>query len=88
MNRRENLLMLTDLTAREQQILRLLVMGYSNRQLAEKLYISISTVKAHMQQILSTLKVDNRVQAAIVAAYIFGVSPEEIVKNSKRSRRG
>lgn len=80
--------MLTDLTAREQQILRLLVMGYSNRQLAEKLYISISTVKAHMQQILSTLKVDNRVQAAIVAAYIFGVSPEEIVKNSKRSRRG
>lgn len=72
--------MLNDLTSRENEVLPLLVMGYSNKQIGDKLSISVSTVKAHVQEILYNLKVKNRIQAAAVAANFLGIKPEEIVK--------
>ncbi|NAW99120.1 DNA-binding response regulator [Vibrio sp. V23_P3S9T160] len=54
---------ITDLTAREIQILRCLQTGASNNQMSEDLFISEFTVKSHLYQIFKKLSVKNRVQA-------------------------
>lgn len=56
-----------DLTDREQEVLALLVKGYSNAQIAEHLTISISTAKHHVRAILSKLGAANRTEAAALA---------------------
>lgn len=53
-----------DLTIRELQILRCLITGASNTQIAEDMFISEFTVKSHLQKIFKKLCVKNRVQAA------------------------
>ena len=55
------------LTAREQDILKLLCEGYSDREIAERLVLSLGTVKWYNKQIFSKLGVNNRVQATIAA---------------------
>ena len=51
------------LTARELDIIRLLSEGLSNREIADKLFLSPGTVKWYNKQIYSKLAVNNRVQA-------------------------
>ena len=58
---------LFDLTEREQEVLKLVVQGHSNQQIAEKLVISITTVKAHVSNILSKLQVSTRTEAIAYA---------------------
>jgi len=58
---------LFDLTEREQEVLNLVVQGQSNRQIAETLVISITTVKAHISNILSKLQVSSRTEAIAYA---------------------
>lgn len=55
------------LTAREQDVLRRVVAGATNRQIAGELFISESTAGVHVSNILRKLGVSNRVQAAAVA---------------------
>lgn len=55
------------LTARELEILRLVARGYSNREIAEQLYISQKTVKNHLTNILRKLGLQDRTQAAVWA---------------------
>jgi DNA-binding NarL/FixJ family response regulator len=55
------------LSARELEVLKLLVDGKSNPEIAENLHISLSTAKAHVRNIMSKLAVDDRVQAAVMA---------------------
>jgi DNA-binding NarL/FixJ family response regulator len=55
---------LTGLTLREVEVLRLLVEGRSNRQIAEQLFISGKTVSVHVSNILTKLGVHSRLQAA------------------------
>ena len=55
------------LTPREQQILRELAKGSSNKVIARALSLSEKTVKHHMTNILQKLRVRNRVEAALVA---------------------
>ena len=50
------------LTPREQEVLRLLVRGYTNRQVAEKLCISTRTVEGHRANIMSKLEFRNRAE--------------------------
>jgi len=57
----------SDLTAREREILSLLVEGLSNPDIAEKLIVSRSTVKFHVSSILSKLGVSTRTQAVTLA---------------------
>lgn len=63
------------LTPREIDILRLVVAGRTNREIARELTISISTVKTHMQRIISKLRVSDRTQAAVKAVEL-GLSTE------------
>lgn len=55
------------LTAREMEVLRLIVDGLSNPEIAEKLVITKATAKAHVHSILQKLCVDDRTQAAVLA---------------------
>ena len=55
------------LTTRETQILKLITEGYSNIEIANELYVSINTTKAHVASILQKLEVDDRLQAALKA---------------------
>lgn len=55
------------LTPRQEEVLRLMVQGRSNREIAENLYLSEGTVKAHIHQIFGKLMVRNRAEAIRVA---------------------
>lgn len=48
---------------RELDVLEFMAEGLSNREIAERLYISINTVKTHVSSILSKLEADRRTQA-------------------------
>ena len=56
-----------DLSQREVDILRLLVEGLSNAEMAERLIISTETVKTHMKRIMEKLQVHDRTRAALKA---------------------
>lgn len=55
------------LTEREMEVLALIVEGLSNPQIADRLYITRATAKAHVHSILQKLYVDDRTKAAIMA---------------------
>jgi DNA-binding NarL/FixJ family response regulator len=55
------------LTGREIELLHLMVDGLSNKQIAEKLFISENTVKYHIRNILQKLDVQNRTEAVGIA---------------------
>ena len=57
----------SDLTEREMEVLRLVVQGNSNQQIADTLVISLATVKAHISNILSKLQVSSRAEAIAYA---------------------
>lgn len=55
------------LSTREKEVLRLMVDGASNKEISDKLIISISTVRTHVEHILEKLAVSGRTQAAVKA---------------------
>ncbi len=65
-NHHENTI-IEPLSTREIQVLQLIVDGLSNQEIADKLFISLSTAKTHVRNILNKLTVDDRTQAAVYA---------------------
>lgn len=55
------------LTPQERNVLNLLSLGHTNKEIAATLRISSSTVKKHVQSLLRKLQVKNRVEAAVYA---------------------
>jgi len=55
------------LSPREREVLELLTKGQTNREIARKLTVSVSTVKIHVEHILAKLGVSDRTQAAVRA---------------------
>jgi two-component system, NarL family, response regulator LiaR len=68
-NRNENFVLDTslvsqlELSKRELEILSLLAQGHSNQEIAAKLFVSLSTVKTHIQNLFEKLEVKRRIQA-------------------------
>jgi DNA-binding NarL/FixJ family response regulator len=60
-------LLLRSLSVRERQILTLLARGYSNRRIAESCYLSINTVRTHVQNVLIKLGVHSKLEAVALA---------------------
>lgn len=72
------------LTFREKQVLGMVVMGFTNCEIAHKLYLAESTVKSHLSSVFSKLGVSSRHEAAArvldpeqhVGAGVLGISQE------------
>jgi len=60
-----NIVLHDKLTSREQEILDLLALGLSNKEIGEKLFVSVNTVKTHILSLYNKLDVKNRTQAAV-----------------------
>ena len=56
-----------DLTPRERQVLALLTDGLTNAEIAERLVVSLSTIKSHVSSIISKLGASSRTEAATIA---------------------
>jgi Response regulator containing a CheY-like receiver domain and an HTH DNA-binding domain len=52
-----------DLTSREYEVLQLLAKGCSNADIADRLFLSLSTIKTHVSNLFVKLNVENRTQA-------------------------
>jgi DNA-binding CsgD family transcriptional regulator/GAF domain-containing protein len=71
-----NKLLSESLTSREMDVLKYLVQGYSNREIAEKLYISVHTVKNHITNIFQKLGVTDRSQVIAMVYQLNYAKPE------------
>jgi DNA-binding NarL/FixJ family response regulator len=58
--------LLDRLTGREREVAELIGQGRSNAEIAEQLFMSVATVKAHVTRLLTKLEVSNRVQIALL----------------------
>lgn len=75
------------LSEREEQILKALVRGHSNKMIARMYSVTEATVKVHMKSILRKIRVANRTQAAIWAIKNARF-PEEMNETDARTRLG
>ena len=66
---------LPQLTPREEEVLRLLATGETNRQIAKRLFVSEETIKTHVASIFRKLEVSDRTRAAILAVKAGLVEP-------------
>jgi two-component system, NarL family, response regulator LiaR len=66
----------TELTEREQEVLRLLAQGRSNKEIARELVVSERTIKGHVSNILGKLGLQDRTQAALYAVR-HGLAPHD-----------
>jgi DNA-binding NarL/FixJ family response regulator len=58
---------MSELTARELEVLKLVAGGLSNRQIGESLFLSEATIKTHLAHVYAKLSVRDRVQAVVLA---------------------
>ena len=73
--------MLPSLTDREQQVLKLIANGLTNREISYRLVISESTVQNHVHHIYEKLGISNRVQAATYVLQLGSIPPAERMEN-------
>ncbi|GCE15260.1 LuxR C-terminal-related transcriptional regulator [Tengunoibacter tsumagoiensis] len=67
---RREMLTVEPLSPQEQRVLRLLVAGQTNPQMARELVVSVNTIKAHVKNLYRKLQVNNRLEASEVARHL------------------
>lgn len=72
LQREKNTDVFDELTERERQILQEVARGFRNKQIADRLFISESTVKVHMKSLLKKLKVPSRTAATVLFLERYG----------------
>jgi DNA-binding NarL/FixJ family response regulator len=65
------------LTSRERQVLRLLIQGASNKDVAKRLDIRSNTVRTHVQNLLAKLRVHTRLEAVTLAIRVGLLDPQQ-----------
>jgi DNA-binding CsgD family transcriptional regulator/signal transduction histidine kinase len=73
---------IAELRAREREVLELIVAGLRNREIADRLFITVRTVKFHVSNILRRLEVQSRTEA-IALAHSAGISPQATAPTAK-----
>jgi DNA-binding NarL/FixJ family response regulator len=68
------------LTARQRQVLALLMRGCSNKDICRELGLAERTVKIHLTAVLNALKVSSRTQA-VIAAHQLGLDADELLRS-------
>jgi DNA-binding NarL/FixJ family response regulator len=53
------------LSMREEEVLKLVSKGYTDKEIADKIFVSVNTVKTHLRRIYEKLQVKNRAEAAM-----------------------
>lgn len=71
-------LQLAQLTPRERDLLQALAAGLSDKEIADRLFLSVRTVQGHMANVLDKLGVDSRLQALVVALRHGVISIEDV----------
>lgn len=61
------------LTPREEEVLELMMLGLSHKQMAHKLEVSYKTITKHMTNMYDRLGVKRRCKIALIMAYLFGI---------------
>jgi DNA-binding NarL/FixJ family response regulator len=74
----ESLRMIESLTPRENEVLKLLALGHTNRKIAQTLYISVGTVKNHVEHIFAKLEVSDRTQAVVRGVELKIIDPARL----------
>jgi DNA-binding NarL/FixJ family response regulator len=81
----ETQVLISKLTPRERELLEALAEGLSDKDMAEKLYVGIGTIRSHMTHLLSKLGVDSRLQALVFAIRYGLVEVHRPLRNSTES---
>jgi len=73
---------LNNLTAREETILKYVVTGKTNAEIAKELFVSSHTIKAHLSSIMKKLGLQNRVTLAVYTV-MHGLADEKLLPDIK-----
>lgn len=76
-----------NLSKTEGAVLECLAQGLDNKSIGRRLFVSESTVKTHVRQILDKLAVESRTQAALLAHAVLPRRPEDILAPPPAGRR-
>lgn len=75
---------MSELSAREREVLRMIATGSSNREISQALFLSEGTVRNHISHILTRLNLRDRTQAAIIAnAFLGWLNPSDALNQGR-----